>query len=554
MTVSPPHDPASSSDDAGPSATSYDAVPYSVGAFPQTRPDRLATLATLFGMTPAPPSRCRVLELGCAAGGNVIPMALADPGSRFVGIDLSARQVADAKATADKLDVTNLDLRAMSIADIGDDFGTFDYVLCHGVYSWVPPDVQDKILDVCSRRLAPQGVAYVSYNCYPGWHARGAIREMLWYHTEQFKDPAVRVRAARGLLAFLARFAPDDGGYGKLVHQELALLLVTPDTYLLHEHLEEFNEPLYFHQFMGRAGAKGLQYLGEAHIGAMVAGKFGPEGEQILRQISPDLLHMEQYMDFLRNRMFRQTLLCHAGVKLDYALRGEAVERFQIAAKVKPIPPAHAPEAGPGAEAGGEESFGAPDKATLTTSDPLMKAAMHCLAEVDPLPLGFDALLAAACGRIGRGGTAATAEQRRQLATRLLNCYLSGLVELSISPPRFVTTVGERPVASHYARLRAAEGGKVVNLRLETVPLSAPSRLVLQHLDGRHDRTALIELVGGWLKTAAVSAPPADPLSIPSAPGENSKADSLNEPSELQAAAYVDALLQAFARGALLIR
>src|SRR3954462_531886 len=233
---------------SSPSTSSYDAVPYSVGAFPQTRPDRLATLATLFGIAPAAPARCRVLELGCAAGGNIIPMALADPGSKFVGIDLSARQIADAQATARQLNLSNIDLRAMSITDVGDDFGTFDYILCHGVYSWVPPEVQEKILAICATHLAPNGVAYVSYNCYPGWHARGAIREMLWYHTARFEDPVVRVRAARGLLAFLVRFAPNDRGYGNLVRQELALLLATPDTYLLHEHLEEYNEPLYFHQ------------------------------------------------------------------------------------------------------------------------------------------------------------------------------------------------------------------------------------------------------------------------------------------------------------------
>src|SRR2546423_13158737 len=132
MAVTLTQDPAPLPAGAGSSAaTSYDAVPYSVGAFPQTRPDRLATIATLFGMTPVPPSHCRVLELGCAAGGNVIPMALADPGSRFVGIDLSARQIADAKATANELNLVNLDLRAMSILDVGDDFGTFDYILCH---------------------------------------------------------------------------------------------------------------------------------------------------------------------------------------------------------------------------------------------------------------------------------------------------------------------------------------------------------------------------------------------------------------------------------------
>src|SRR5688572_7770830 len=367
----------------GAAKSSYDEVPYSVGAFPQTRPDRLAVIASLFGMNPAHPSRCRVLELGCAAGGNILPMATADPQSQFVGIDLSERQIADANATARQLELKNVDFRAVSITDVGDDFGQFDYILCHGVYSWVPPHVQEKILEICSKHLAPQGVAYVSYNCYPGWHTRGAIREMLWYHTERFKDPMVRIRAARGLVAFLAKFAPkSDSAYGSLIHQELAVLLATPDTYLLHEHLEEFNEPLYFHQFMNRAARHGLQYLGESHVGSMVAGRFGADVEQILREISPDLLHMEQYMDFLRNRMFRQTLLVHDSVKLDHALRPEPVREFFVSTTAKPEPTESA-------SAEGAEAFKA-GKATLSTTDPMMKSAMHCLAQAAPLPLHFD--------------------------------------------------------------------------------------------------------------------------------------------------------------------
>jgi methyltransferase-like protein/SAM-dependent methyltransferase len=519
--------------------SSYDAVPYSVGAFPQTRPDRLATIATLFGMRPAPPSHCRVLELGCAAGGNVIPMALADPGSEFVGIDLSERQIADARATAERLALPNLDLRSMSILDVGPDLGRFDYVLCHGVYSWVPPDVQDKILRICSDNLSPDGVAYVSYNCLPGWHARGAIREMLWYHTRRFDDPGARVAAARGLLAFLARFAPgDDSGYGKLIHQELALLLVTPDTYLLHEHLEEYNEPLYFHQFAARAAARGLQYLAEAQLGAMVAGRFGPEGEHILRQISPDLLHMEQYMDFLRNRMFRQTLLCHAGVTLDHALRPGAVNRLFVASAARPVPPAEG-------EPAGAESFRAPASATLTTTDPLMKAAMHHLADAWPAALRFDALLDEAARR---SGVAASPDAAAALAARLLNCHLSNLVEFSVSPPPLVTTVGDRPVASPYARLRAAEDGKVVNLRLDTVALTAPALLVLRHLDGSHDRAALVGLVRGWLERAKSAGP--DVMAVPGAEAPLAA----DHPSpDARANVYVDALLRAFARSALLV-
>ena len=71
--------------------TPYDAVPYESKSFPQTHPDRLATLGRLFGMNPAPVTHSRVLELGCAGGGNLIPMAFHLPENDFLGIDLSHR-------------------------------------------------------------------------------------------------------------------------------------------------------------------------------------------------------------------------------------------------------------------------------------------------------------------------------------------------------------------------------------------------------------------------------------------------------------------------------
>src|SRR5262245_7457600 len=113
--------------------TRYDEIPYRSHPFPQTHPDRLATVATLLGLSPTPVTRARVLELGCAAGGNLIPMAEALPEGRFVGVDLSARQLEDGHRTVAALGLKNIQLHHLSIADIPIDWGPFDYVLCHGV-------------------------------------------------------------------------------------------------------------------------------------------------------------------------------------------------------------------------------------------------------------------------------------------------------------------------------------------------------------------------------------------------------------------------------------
>ena len=501
---------------------SYDAVPYSVCSFPQTRPDRLAATATLLGMNPPSPDRCRVLELGCASGGNLIPLALAHPNSEFVGIDLSPRQIKQGQDVARELGLSNLKLQAMSILDWGADSEQFDYILTHGVYSWVPPQVQERILQISARQLSPQGVAYVSYNTYPGWHARAAIREMMWFHTRHLEDAVERIGAARQLMAFLAAAtgspggksngqapARSDGGYGALLQQELKLLQRVPDTYLLHEHLEEFNEPLYFHQFVQRVADHGLQYLAEAQINSMMVGRYGPEIEKTLRGFSGGLLDIEQYMDFLRNRMFRQTLLCHAEVRLAERLQPAAMESLYIASVAEPSSKqvCFEPEQ--------VEEFRAPGNICLQSRDPLMKAAMWCLHENDSVPVSFAELIGCAHRMLNDAGVSDGASGEA-FAGRLLNAFAAGVIELSASAPCYTAKISQKPAASPYARLRAREGGNIVNYRLEPVALGEPSRLVLSHLDGQHDTDALVRVVVEWTRSAGrdqgATAPTAAPI------------------------------------------
>src|SRR6516165_1854731 len=90
----------------------YDELPYESYPFVFTHPDTLATAAILFGLNPPPVEACRVLELGCASGGNLLPMAEALPGSHFVGLDLSARQIDAGRQVAATVRLDNLDLRA----------------------------------------------------------------------------------------------------------------------------------------------------------------------------------------------------------------------------------------------------------------------------------------------------------------------------------------------------------------------------------------------------------------------------------------------------------
>ena len=471
--------------------TSYDIVPYASTAFPQSHPDRLATLARLFGVAAAPPDRCRVLELGAASGGNLIPMAYELPESRFIGIDLSRRQVEEGQSAIDDLGLTNIELRHLGIAEIGAEFGPFDYIICHGVYSWVPDAVRDRILSVCRDHLAADGVAFVSFNTYPGWHMRGMIRDMMRYHAGRFDEPKAQIEQARSLLNFLATSVAEDTPYGVMLRRELEGLQRQPDSYLFHEHLEEVNSPIYFFQFAQQIERHGLQYLGEADFSTMLPSNFPPKVTEVLKRIASDIIHMEQYMDFLRNRTFRQTLLVRREKALRRNLTSRDVMQFWISCGAKPA------SAEPDIRSNTPEEFLLPNGLMLKSAHPLTKAANLIMAERWPKPLQFEQLCAQAQRRLNpQGGEGVLPDEASIdiLAGELLSAYTVGVVELWPRELSFARQPGSQPLASRMAQWLVQQGpqARVVNLRHEPVTLSELQRQVLRRLDGEHDHERLV--------------------------------------------------------------
>jgi SAM-dependent methyltransferase len=320
------------------SLAAYDALPYDCLPFPQTHPARLATLARLFGLAPPPLQTCRVLEIGCANGNNLIPMAAALPNARFVGVDLSARQIDNGRAMIAAAGLTNVELRHADLTTIDARDGMFDYIVAHGVYSWVPPQIRDTLMSICSARLAPDGVAYVSYNTLPGWSTNGMLREMMKFHARNAGDDADPMPAARSLLDFLAGAIPDTP-YGALVREEIAFIAQQPDAYVAHDHMADCNEPVYFHQFAADAARHRLQYLSEAEFSVMGLGGLPQQTIAAMRRIAPDIVAFEQLTDILRHRSFRQTLLVHAEAPIDRRLGAHAIMPFSIASPVTVAPP-----------------------------------------------------------------------------------------------------------------------------------------------------------------------------------------------------------------------
>jgi methyltransferase-like protein len=324
---------------------------------------------------------------------------------------------------------------------------------------------------------------------------RGIIRDVMLYHAKQFADPVVRVRQARNLLDFMSKSVTQkDDPYSLLLKNEVELIRKCQDSYLFHDHLEDENNPVYFHQFAERAAAKGLQYLGEVDFRVMLAANYPPEVQSVLQALSPDSIHLEQYMDFLRNRMFRQTLLCHRGVSLTHQVRADMVMGLAAASPARPATEA------PDIRSPAVEKFQTPGGATVGTGQPIFKAALVHLNRVWPQAVPFDALRAEA--RAALGGSPDPTDAR-VLAECLLNCYASAagnLVELHAHVPPFAREPGERPMASALVRAQAAEGQRVTNVRHENIPLNPVDRQLLAYLDGSRDRGTLAGLVAELVK------------------------------------------------------
>jgi methyltransferase-like protein/ubiquinone/menaquinone biosynthesis C-methylase UbiE len=473
----------------------YDEVPYPSHAFAASHPDLLYTLAQLFKLPAALPDNASILELGCAGGGNVIPLALQMPNARVVGVDLSARQIAEGQEKIKALGLKNIKLLAQDFQSIDQSFGEFDYILCHGVFSWVPEAAQHRILDICNERLTQNGVAYISYNAYPGWFMRGMIRQMMLHHVAKIPDPLVKIAQARAFLAFMvASTEGQQTPYAAIMKSELDLLATQPDSYLFHDHLEENNRPLFFYQFMELAHARKLQFMSESHLPSMITGNLPAKAAEALTKLTSDIHHRSQYTDFVTNRTFRQTLLCRSGVVLDRNLDPARFESAFFAGTYRLKDPAQMNDMNPETDV----AFETANKQTLTTRGVGFKALLYTLMEAWPKALSIPEIIARVEAKLAV--VAATSgpvpmPPPRELAAHLLQMATRGDIETRLMPHRFTNVLSERPQVSALTRLECKSNPMVTSQKHSMVRLDDLTRLVASHLDGEKTKENLVALL-----------------------------------------------------------
>ena len=420
----------------------YDVVAYPGHAMAQAHPDRLATLATLFGMRPPGMESCRVLELGCGDGVNLISVAQCLPKAECVGIDLAGVGILKGREIVEHLRLKNVALQQFDIMDVGDQFGKFDYIVAHGIYSWIPTPVRDKLLAICKANLAENGVAYISYNTFPGCHLRQMVRGMMRFHVSEIDDPRQKIDQGRALVRFLSESSTEEPGfYRNILSREYDRVSQHLDSSVFHDDLSDVNHPVYFHQFVEHAAQNGLQYLAEAQFFEMQSGLFGRETVDVVNRMADSRIAKEQYLDFLKCRSFRQTLLVHNEQKLDLDIHPEKLTEFYIASPIRPEKELN------NIGSSSVETFLGPNKSSIKVDKPLVKAALVLLGNAWPQAIHFSELLSQArefVGNVTKDLIASEKEDIHTLGLVLLRAYAAGIVELHVSAPKFVTEPRDR--------------------------------------------------------------------------------------------------------------
>ena len=450
--------------------TSYNDIPYMGRVHAQTHIERMALSARVFGIDAVPLETARVLELGCGDGSNIVNMAINLPEATFVGIDGSEVHIERGRAMADHAGASNVRLEAMDITQIQDQFGTFDYIICHGVFSWVPETVREHILRICREQMSPLGIGYISYNAYPAWKQHEMLRDMMRFHAFRMDDPKEQILQARALVQFLGEHIPDPVGnaYGQFIASQVDFISGLTQEYLYHEYLEAHNQPYWFYEFIKLLDKNALQYLGDTDLSSMINLHWPDETRELLNHISPTQYELEQYMDMLRCRRFRCSLFVHHAREVTRSIEPKLFKDFYYSYKA--CDKWSTPEPKSTVEAIQEEDTESSDAQTEPTTSKDIIAALPTVAEHNdtqsiiqvalfqhlhdmwPKRVHFDDLMTLASSVKGEP---LSELEELSLAELLQTLYLKEVIHAHLYCPSVVNDIPTHPHLNGVARYQA---------------------------------------------------------------------------------------------------
>lgn len=443
----------------------YEETPYIGYPVPAAHPWRIAWTSFVRG-GPAPDmTRPRILEIGCGDGAHLLSVAAFEPEWTAHGLDGSARAVDSARAVAADCGLGNITFERVDLAEARVAPGAWDFVIAHGVYSWIDAGRRAALRRLVRTALAPAGLAYISFNALPAWGLRGRVRDLLRRHPQL---PPVEL--ARRLLPHAS-----EDIWGRLVTHELNRLVEARPDYLAHEYLEEENEAFWLGDFLRDAAADGLAWVGDTQFDT-------DEGRWIENaRVALDVpgLAGEEMADLLGYRQLRAVVLArddaphHPAPNDDMLVDGSFVagrvtgttEEFAV----------HEP---------GTAVMRALNGMEIQVPDPLARAALLELAAIYPDALAPNELLARAHATLAARQVTPDPDEPRRVREGLLRLWRAGALELRRHKPRLCVPATASPRVSPFTRLEARVWPALSTPLGTAIGLTPEHQSIVRALDG----------------------------------------------------------------------
>ncbi len=477
----------------------YETLPYSNSIFPQTYVDKLCSSARLFGLDAPDIETARVLELGCGNGLNLISQAYSLPKASFLGVDLAKTHIDFAVDSARELGLSNIEFKQCDLMEMTlEEFGRFDYIIAHGLISWIPEIVREKTFLIYEEMLTEKGVGYISYNTYPGCHYRQMVRGIARIHTKDFSHPAEIVENASAFINFLSKHSVGKDVYRSIIESE-SEYYANP-TMVYHDNLAEINEPYYFYEFAGKLYEHGLQFLAESQVGGMFTCNYPPEPKAFLERID-DIIGKGQYMDFFTGRSFRQSLFCRKNIELNHDPSPEAIGKLYLAAPITPLDEK--------SELTNDDivKFSGFAKSGIEINHPLTKVALYLLGKEWGDVVLLDELLLKAEKHLEEKGIILNKrEEEFEAASRIILQIVTGLeaIELHSRKTDIYTTLDEKPKLNHLAEWLLSKGDLIYSAYERTLEVKSPTfRKMVELFDGTNTRDDLRDHLTEFIKSKA---------------------------------------------------
>jgi ubiquinone/menaquinone biosynthesis C-methylase UbiE len=292
-------------------------VPYPRSFVHQSSPPMLRLVAALNGQRPSSPAASDTgftyCDLGCGTADTLLTFAAANPRGRFHGVDFNPQQIATARVRAQKAELGNVELLECDFtALLEQDLPPLDFLVAHGIWTWVSAEKRAAILAFARRRLKSGGLFYVSYDALPAWAALEPLRRLMLEHTRHLEGSTLE--RARAGYELMKRLADGEAGYFRAhptARSMLSLMEKAGLPYVAHEYFHEHWEPMYVADVARSLGRSGLSYVGQVPLHLNLPElAFPPKLKEHARTLA-DRLDLEMLKDYALNEPFRADVYIH---------------------------------------------------------------------------------------------------------------------------------------------------------------------------------------------------------------------------------------------------